>query len=239
MSYIYTIRHGQPTLGFESYDNLSDQGLVQSECLGKYLCSRDIVFDAVYTGTLNRHDQTAERVAQVYREAGKSFPESIIHPGFDEIDFVDIMQKLTPMIEKEDREFVPLQTQAMNAFREETPDRVKLFERVYVTIFKAWTQNRYPGAVEPTWEEYCKRVISTIDVLRDHGEEKRIAAFTSGTPMGILIQESLKLDMKSMMRIVAVLYHTNVTTFHLRENGLVLESMNIIAHLPEGEATNR
>ena len=105
-------------LGFESYDNLSDQGKVQSECLGKYLCSRDIVFDAVYTGTLNRHDQTAERVAQVYREAGKSFPESIIHPGFDEIDFVDIMQKLTPMIEKEDPEFVSLQTQAMNAFRE-------------------------------------------------------------------------------------------------------------------------
>ena len=63
MGTLYLVRHGQASFGADDYDQLSELGQRQSVRLGEYLASRDITFDAVYTGTLRRQVQTWEGIA--------------------------------------------------------------------------------------------------------------------------------------------------------------------------------
>jgi broad specificity phosphatase PhoE len=58
MGTLYMVRHGQASLGAKDYDNLSPLGWRQSEQLGAYFKAQGVVFGAVWTGTLKRHNQT-------------------------------------------------------------------------------------------------------------------------------------------------------------------------------------
>ncbi|HEX5739103.1 MAG TPA: phosphoglycerate mutase family protein, partial [Hydrogenophaga sp.] len=58
MGTLYLVRHGQASFGAEDYDQLSERGRQQSVQLGRYWAARGLVFDAVITGTLRRHEQT-------------------------------------------------------------------------------------------------------------------------------------------------------------------------------------
>ena len=64
MGTLYLVRHGQASFGAADYDQLSELGKRQSLRLGQYLGQRGIAFDAVFTGTLKRHAQTWEGIAQ-------------------------------------------------------------------------------------------------------------------------------------------------------------------------------
>lgn len=233
MSRLSLIRHGQATLGLESYDQLSDLGRVQSEMLGKYLATSGHRFDAVYHGTLKRQRQTAEIVSRVYEKEGKPFPELRVEPGLDEIDFLNIMREVAPRIQEEDPSFERLSTETMRSFKERSPEMYRLFADYYTIVFDAWTENRYDGLDIYSWEEYCERVFQTLDVLRSHGREERVAAFSSGTPMGLVVREALGLGMPAMMDVIMMLYNSNVTSFLLKKNAIVLESLNVTSHLPD------
>jgi broad specificity phosphatase PhoE len=58
MGTLYLVRHGQASFGADDYDQLSEMGLRQSVQLGRHWAARGLVFDAVITGTLRRHQQT-------------------------------------------------------------------------------------------------------------------------------------------------------------------------------------
>jgi hypothetical protein len=57
--------------------------------------------------------------------------------------------------------------------------------------------------------------------------------------MGLYVQSALGLSLEKMMEVVAYLYHTNVTTFILKKEALVLETLNLTTHLSEIERTKR
>ncbi|MBU5895007.1 histidine phosphatase family protein, partial [Vibrio cholerae O1] len=63
MGTLYLVRHGQASFGAEDYDQLSERGTAQSQRLGAYWRERGLRFDAVYTGTLRRHEQTLAGIA--------------------------------------------------------------------------------------------------------------------------------------------------------------------------------
>jgi broad specificity phosphatase PhoE len=64
MGQLYLIRHGQASFGAEDYDNLSELGRKQAQQLGAYFKQKNLQFDAVITGTLRRHTQTWQGIAQ-------------------------------------------------------------------------------------------------------------------------------------------------------------------------------
>src|SRR3954447_5496055 len=64
MGTLYLVRHGQASFGAADYDNLSELGHRQAVRLGEYWRERGMRFDAVITGTLKRHKQTWEGIAQ-------------------------------------------------------------------------------------------------------------------------------------------------------------------------------
>ena len=59
MTTIYLIRHGQASFGAESYDQLSPNGEFQAKLLGQYF--DQILKEAPYvvSGSMQRHQQTA------------------------------------------------------------------------------------------------------------------------------------------------------------------------------------
>jgi broad specificity phosphatase PhoE len=62
MGAIYLVRHGQAAFGTDDYDRLTPTGFMQARLLGAYFGLRKIRFDAVYTGTLRRHGETAQGI---------------------------------------------------------------------------------------------------------------------------------------------------------------------------------
>jgi broad specificity phosphatase PhoE len=81
------VRHGQASWDADDYDVLSDTGWEQSRLLGKALAARGIVPDAVVTGGMRRHRETAEACLA---ELGSTVvPE--VDPGWDEFDHVAML----------------------------------------------------------------------------------------------------------------------------------------------------
>ena len=64
MSSVHLVRHGQASFGADDYDRLSELGWKQSRRLGEYWQERGQVFDRVIMGTLRRHDETWQGIAQ-------------------------------------------------------------------------------------------------------------------------------------------------------------------------------
>ena len=64
MGTLYLVRHGQASFGAEDYDQLSALGRQQAVRLGEHWRARGLGFDAVITGTLRRHTQTLEGIAE-------------------------------------------------------------------------------------------------------------------------------------------------------------------------------
>jgi broad specificity phosphatase PhoE len=82
MGTLYLVRHGQASFGAADYDNLSPLGCRQSQRLGEYFAHKGLHFEAVITGTLKRHAQTWEGIAQ-----GASLSQTpLLWPGLNEYD---------------------------------------------------------------------------------------------------------------------------------------------------------
>ncbi len=62
MGSIYVVRHGQAAFGTDDYDRLTDVGVAQARLLGEYFAARRLRFDAIFTGTLLRQQQTAQHL---------------------------------------------------------------------------------------------------------------------------------------------------------------------------------
>ena len=58
MSKLYFFRHGQASLGADNYDVLSSKGKEQAVALGTYLAQKNIQFDRVFVGPLDRQKDT-------------------------------------------------------------------------------------------------------------------------------------------------------------------------------------
>ena len=81
------VRHGQASAGAADYDCLSERGTEQCRRLGRWLAGTGHEFDAVLVGGMKRHAQSADALAQAYREAsGRALPEPELDLGFNELD---------------------------------------------------------------------------------------------------------------------------------------------------------
>ena len=64
MGRLLLVRHGQASFGAADYDCLSELGHRQCVRLGQYLRERGARFEAVVTGTLKRHAQSWQGIAE-------------------------------------------------------------------------------------------------------------------------------------------------------------------------------
>ena len=223
MSTLYVIRHAQASFGKENYDRLSELGERQAEILAGLMVSAKTRFDAIYTGTLDRHRQTAEPLVKALAETGEN---SVIHviSGLDEYPAEAVMKALIPVMINENP--------AMRGNVDRMMRSNASFQKVFSAVMLRWVtgQDRLPD-VAP-WPDFIQTVFGSVrDIMKTHDRGKTVAVFTSGGPIAAITGRVLGLSGSQTMELSWQVMNASVTRFRFGSDRISLMTFNEIGHL--------
>ena len=223
------IRHGQAGPRHD-YDRLSELGERQARLLGEHLAAQGAGFAAAYTGSLQRQKRTARLVVQAYDAAGLAFPELIEDPLWDEFDLDALYRALADPLREDDALF-RRELDVMTRSIENGDAQVhRSHNYCDIAVVRAWTSGRYRYGGE-SWPDFQERIASALRKLSGHGSGKKIAVFTSATPIALAMGRALKLADQEVWRLAGATYNSGLSTLRLAEEGLRVFTFNSVPHL--------
>ncbi|GIV34640.1 MAG: histidine phosphatase family protein [Chitinophagales bacterium] len=221
MATIYLVRHGQASLGMSNYDALSVTGVEQSALLGRELLRRNLQFDKIICGAMQRHRQTALHCL----EAMQVKAEIIRDSAWNEFDHMDIISRYEPR-------YTDVQEIVKDIGAAENP-RQKIMNTL-VAAFSRWTEGKHDDYKE-TWTAFCQRVWRGMERLRQQlGHRQRALVFTSGGPACVIAGEILGLTPLKILELQLSLANAAICQFRNSSSGLQLVTFNDHAHF-QGE----
>lgn len=207
MSHITLIRHGQANSQAQdeaSYDRLSTLGHQQSAWLGAHLKSVRQDHARLYTGTLNRHVQTAQAMQMGL--------EPISDPRLNELEYMTLARAL------EREQCVPFPTDQA-AFVDHLP-----------RLFAAWKNDEIEGAPE-SFNDFEARI---SEVLLEIAEGDGPAlVITSGGLISSAMRQFLRLDVAGMAQLALAIYNTSQHRLFPIGGALSPTLFNAIPHLED------
>jgi len=207
MSYITLVRHGQANTDARdeiSYDRLSDLGVQQARWLGEHLAHTGEYFPRLYSGTLQRHRETAASIAL----AGHSEPQ--IDPRFNEMEFFTLATLYR------DQRGVPVPED-----REDFTDHLP-------RLFGAWKAGEIENPPE-TFDAFEARVRDALEVVG--AGEGRALIVTSGGVIGMAMRITLGLDLLGYARACLAVENTSLSRWLPLRGSLALTQFNALPHL--------
>ncbi|HZX24814.1 MAG TPA: histidine phosphatase family protein [Woeseiaceae bacterium] len=233
MSRLYVVRHGQARFFTDDYDRLSDKGEAQCAALARHWLEQGLEFHAAWCGSLVRQRRSGERVREVYREAGRDFPEIRCIPTLDEYPADDIMDTLLPLL----RESVPSiddLARAFEAARDER-ERYRGFHRLLEAVMERWIARAYPEAGAEgllPWADFSDGVRTAFrDIMTGAGSGENVAVFTSGGPVGISVQTVLGAPDQAAADLNWRVHNGSVSCFTFSGSRVSLDCFNTTDHL--------
>ncbi|MBT3257470.1 MAG: histidine phosphatase family protein [Deltaproteobacteria bacterium] len=220
MSEIYFIRHGQASFGASDYDRLSPIGIQQARIMADHLLSLGIVFDAIYSGRMKRQRDTAGPLCEHYSEVLKDGDLPGILPAFDEYDARALLVARTRVSRDPDT----VSAADLARLRQDK----KAFQVYFSQTVDRWLDGHYDGqeGVEP-WLSFCARVRGGVEFLKSrHGKGHRIAVFTSGGPISVIMQLALGLSHIKTLEISWQVMNASLTCVKYNPSGLSLSVFN-------------
>ena len=212
MGSLHLIRHGQASFGAENYDQLSTLGYSQAVALGNAWEAG--AWEPTYSlaGSLQRHAQTAISTLDIVEGDGYDVDE-----GWNEFDHIGIAAAVNPESTALDaRGFQVILNQALGAWR------------------------RGEGDFEESFEAFSDRVLAAFDsALTRAGKGQRVAVFTSGGPIALVLSHVLTGTDELFQSINDVIINASVTTIINGATGPRLLSFNEHTHLPPDLVTFR
>lgn len=231
MSALYFIRHGQAgTRG--NYDALSDLGHQQARLLGEYLAARQVPFQAIIAGCLNRQQQTAAAVWRAYSEAGVPVPDIVSDPRWNEFDLTAVFTEYAPLLMAADPRFKQDYEELLRKLEDQNSPLHHSWTDCDSQVMRSWMEGRFAVRTE-SWAAFRQRVLDQRAALAEYQSGDAVAIFTSATPIGLWIASSLGVTDAHIMRLGGVMYNTAISTFRLRDDDLTLFSFNGVPHLDE------
>lgn len=227
MSVIYLIRHGQASFGNENYDQLSELGHEQSTKLGLALSQRLVLFDKVYTGSMLRHEQTANNcLAKFGGSSDGLLNESnpTVDSGWNEYDHPNILANYHPEFASHDR---------MVAFLKKQDKPKQAFEYHFNQAIDRWIQNEN-NIYSESWNAFCARVHASFkQVLDESSTFKSVAVFTSGGPISLIAQSLLGAAPEKIMTMNWTLLNCGVTKLVSTSDRVFVSTLNEHSHFNE------
>lgn len=218
MTTLTLVRHGQASFGARNYDQLSDLGARQSKALGQYWSQLNPAFDAVYSGSMSRQQDTARHALT---ELSSEHPITV-HPAFNEYDFEAILKTYIPMV---------LAEQPGNGTPAALYQNPKQFQAVFEKAVSLWIENRaHTNTPFETWQDFTRRVIEGLHAIATP-DRQHVVAFTSGGVIAVALREALRLNDEMTFRMNWRIHNGSVHRFRMGRNGLSLLGFNNIAHL--------
>lgn len=230
MSVLYVVRHGQASFFKDDYDQLSDRGIEQSRALGRYWVQNGIELDEVYSGSLRRQRQTADAVEESFNASGKRWPDRQILAGLNEYGADQILNQLRVELAEKHEHIRSLGNDFDRATDER--DRYRTFHRLLEALMRFYIAGDYESKGFETWREFHDRVAGAFREIRSkEGHGRRVAVFTSGGPVGVSVQTTLRAPEQSASDLNWRVYNASVTRFTFSAGRVSLDHFNSIAHL--------
>ena len=218
MGTLYLVRHGQASFGAENYDQLSPVGHQQAVRLGQFWRERGQRFDAVITGTLQRHVQTLGGIV----EGLGSAPEALRLPGLNEDDSHALIAAIHPQ---------PLGPA-------DTPERYRAHFRILCDALAQWMAGVISPQGMPSWDEFAGGVRAALDHVRHHHAGHNVLLVSSGGPISAAVGEVLGTAPEVTIALNMRIRNSAVTEFSISPKRLMLQTFNTLPHLNEVEHAN-
>lgn len=218
MAELYLVRHGQASFGADNYDQLSLLGQQQGQILGEYFAEREIAFDHVLVGTMNRHRQTAEAIFQGSAEVDRLKE----HQGLNEYDFVALIDGLG----NEHRE---LQLLAKKSKKD--------FYRVLRQVLQLWMEDRIEGPIPETWAQFQQRVADARNYIQGL-KGQRILAVTSGGVMAAIAQQTLDAPREKVISLNLQINNCSFCRYFFNADSFHLATFNSIPYFDRADRQN-
>ena len=220
MSEIYFIRHGQASFGSADYDILSPVGIRQAQIAADHLAGLDIAFDAIYSGRMKRQQDTARPLLQNYQGLLSEGCRPTLLPAFDEYDAKALLLARSNLSRTPDA----VSAGDLTWLRR---DR-KAFQIYFSQTVNEWVEGHYDSqeGIE-TWSSFCERVRGGVEYLiNQHGKGCRMAVFTSGGPISVVMQMALGLNHRKTLEISWEVMNASLTCIKYNRSGVSLSMFN-------------
>ncbi|MGE8557749.1 histidine phosphatase family protein [Acinetobacter sp.] len=216
MTTIYLIRHGQASFGAESYDQLSPNGELQAKLLGQYF--DQILKEAPYvvSGSMQRHQQTANLALE------QCFPEVEIQTdsAWNEFNHQQVFAKYEPR-------FNEPHLLKQDVAKEDNP-RAYL-AKIFEGAIERWTGGDYHHEYDESWPHFKNRVETALQDLCDELAKSKLryaVVFTSGGVISVAAGKILGLCPNKTFALNWAIANTSMTTLRLVGNEPQLLSLN-------------
>ncbi len=219
---IYFVRHGQASFGQPAYDRLSAVGERQAELLGRHFYKNGTQFDAVYSGALRRHVQTA--TIAMNQMNGNGSRNIVIDADFNEFDSSDqMMNRLFTVIQED-----PGLSEQMKQIHTDHGAIGRIFdiaEKADMMAVDDAERNRLA-------QQFRERIGGAIDnLVRKEAGSRKVAVFTSGGPTAVALLQTLETSREQTIRLGRELRNTSITVLRYDQERLWLVLFNCVAHL--------
>jgi broad specificity phosphatase PhoE len=211
------VRHGQASAGTDNYDRLSERGWQQSRRLGSWLAATGHDFDAVVLGTMRRHRETFDAIAEGYVAADRTLAMPVLDPGLDEFDHHAVFDGFASHHPDHP------------AIRASRDGGLPALGAMIHAALCAWSEDRIDGVPE-SWQAFGARVQDAGKRLAQHGQ-KNVLVLTSGGVISRLAQSTLGVSDRAAVDLNLSLRNSGLCEFHPRPYGLALGSWNALPHL--------
>lgn len=236
MGQIFLVRHGQASFGAADYDQLSAHGVEQSRLLGRWFAACRLGAGQVVTGSLKRHQQTAQACLAELPGAPAAADWRTDH-GFDEYDHVEVLAKHAPQLTD------PIA--AKDALARET-DVKKSFQKIFAQAMARWMGGHHDADYRESWPAFRTRCVGAARRIVENGAQsanqaanQTVVVFTSGGPIAAICQELLGVANDRAAMLNFSLANSSVTRllFSGKDGRISLSYLNNFAHLEQtGEA---
>lgn len=210
MGNLYLVRHGQASFGAADYDQLSELGHRQSQRLGEYFARMGVRFDAVLTGTLRRHTQTWEGIAQ---GAGLDL-QAQQWPGLNEFDSLAVIAAIHPY---------PLK-------KPDTPELVRHHFRLLRDGLTQWMNGVVSPQGMPSYPEFVQGVTAVLDHVRQQ-HQGHVLIVSSGGPISTAVGHILGTTPETTITLNLRIRNSALTELAFTPKHHSLLTFNTLPHL--------
>ncbi len=232
MRNITLVRHAQASFLEANYDKLCANGEAQARLLGEYWLRRGMIFHNAYSGPRVRQQETARIVADVYRDAGRSFPEIVVTREFDEYQAEAVMRISLPQLLRVNTEIRGMSTAYESA---RAPDeRRRTFQRLFEAVIGKWVAGETAADGIESWHEFCLRVErGLLQVIRGTTPAAAAVVFTSSGPIAAATRRALHLSAEDALQLSWMSRNASFTDFRASGERFLLSAFNAYPHLDE------
>lgn len=214
MGTLYLVRHAQASFGSDDYDRLSPLGHRQAQRLGAYWRRQGLAFDTAISGTLRRHRETLQGIAQGLQWQ----PAPLELPGLNEYDSDALLATVHPE---------PLPPAL-------TPEDYRHHFRLLREALAQWMAGRAQPAGMPAYPDFVAGIVAALDHVRARCSGN-VLMVSSGGPIATVIAQVLRTPPETTIELNLRIRNSAVTEFAFTPKRHMLLTFNTLPHLDAGE----